>query len=355
LANILEISTQEKDLNKILTKLFQSGRINFLIGSGASVPAIKVASGTEKEIQELFVSGEELEANQKIWDFLTDIQIPNDYLISGEVENLPDENDVEKIISALNNYKDFINNIETILIERRTNLLPKQANIFTTNYDLFFEKASESFSSLNLNDGFLRTPNLKSQHTFSSKNFHSATYNSGNLYNYKVEIPSLNLVKLHGSLSWKNEDDNIIFTNEIRDFPDESATLEELQEYNNSFALVLPRKAKFEQTLLDRTYYDLLRIYANELDKENTLLVTFGFSFEDEHIYDITKRALKNPTLRLLLFSYTKRNASQFQAKFNGFNNVTIVSPTGTEKINFTKFNSLLRNIMNYQETSHVI
>ena len=35
----------------------------------------------------------------------------------------------------------------------------------------------------------------------------------------------------------------------------------------------------FEQTILDQTYYDLLRIYTNELDKENTLLIAEGFSF----------------------------------------------------------------------------
>ncbi len=49
---------------------------------------------------------------------------------------------------------------------------------------------------------------------------------------------------------------------------------------------------------MDSTYYELLRIYNNELDREGTLLVSFGFSFGDKHILDITRRALKNPTLR---------------------------------------------------------
>ena len=59
------------------------------------------------------------------------------------------------------------------------------------------------------------------------------------------------------------------------------------------FYMILPKKDKFKETLLNRVYYDMLRIYANELDKENTLLITNGFSFDDEHILDITKRALK--------------------------------------------------------------
>ena len=35
---------------------------------------------------------------------------------------------------------------------------------------------------------------------------------------------------------------------------------------------------KFGETVLERYYYDLLRIYANELDRNNALLLVFGFS-----------------------------------------------------------------------------
>ena len=55
---------------------------------------------------------------------------------------------------------------------------------------------------------------------------------------------------------------------------------------------------------MDSTYYELLRIYNNELDREGTLLVSFGFSFGDSHILGITKRALKNPTLKLVAFAF---------------------------------------------------
>ncbi|MGH9772965.1 MAG: SIR2 family protein, partial [Candidatus Acidiferrales bacterium] len=89
-----------------------------------------------------------------------------------------------------------------------------------------------------------------------------------------------------------------------------------------NYAVILPQVTKFKTTLMDRTYYELLRIYANELDRENTLLVAFGFSFSDEHIRDITRRALENPTLRLIAFSHSNKDRQAFARMFGEYNNV---------------------------------
>ncbi len=101
---------------------------------------------------------------------------------------------------------------------------------------------------------------------------------------------------------------------------------------------------------MDRTYYDLLRIYANELDKENTLLVAFGFSFQDEHIRDITVRALKNPTLRLVVFAYDSSAEKSLTKLFKGYSNVDIYSAEGTNKIDYSAFIKALDEILNPQE-----
>lgn len=45
-------------------------------------------------------------------------------------------------------------------------------------------------------------------------------------------------------------------------------------------------------------------MYSNELEKQNTLLIAFGFSFRDEHILEITRRSLINPSLLLYAFYY---------------------------------------------------
>lgn len=70
------------------------------------------------------------------------------------------------------------------------------------------------------------------------------------------------------------------------------------------FLIVNPTKEKFSDTLLNKNYYELLRIFSNELEKENSLLVVNGFSFRDEHILDLVKRSMVNPSLKILIFVY---------------------------------------------------
>ena len=41
----------------------------------------------------------------------------------------------------------------------------------------------------------------------SISNFFNVLYSTGNLYNYQVEIPAINLIKLHGSLNWETKDE----------------------------------------------------------------------------------------------------------------------------------------------------
>ncbi|MGH2509214.1 MAG: SIR2 family protein, partial [Ktedonobacteraceae bacterium] len=110
-------------------------------------------------------------------------------------------------------------------------------------------------------------------------------------------------------------------------------------------AVVLPQAAKFRETLMDRTYYDLLRIYANSLDRENTVLITFGFSFGDEHIRDITMRALKNPTLRLMIFAFNSAARDSFAKMFQQYSNVEIVARGDEEELHFDCFNELLSDL----------
>lgn len=76
-------------------------------------------------------------------------------------------------------------------------------------------------------------------------------------------------------------------------WPDTLRKVEDfVNEYNN-LHIINPTKEKFEETLLSNVYYDLLRMYSNELEKNNTVLFVFGFSFKDEHIYSITKCIIK--------------------------------------------------------------
>lgn len=322
-----------KDKYKLESAL-QSSSINLLIGSGASAEAIKPLGNIEKEINDFIQKGQQSEATTKKLEFIESVRIPTNQLISDEF--------VEKNNKVIGYYSTLLQNLTRMLIRRKTQLLPTQATIFTTNYDLFIEKAAENQQEMRLNDGFSRIPSLRNRFEFSPQNFFETTYSSGNLYDYKVEIPSINLIKLHGSFSWKRDDEVILYQVKTTDELHSEPTKEDIENYIKQFAIVLPQQDKFQETVLDRTYYDLLRIYSNQLDRKNALLIVFGFSFADEHICDITRRALKNPTLKMIIFSYTADDADKFDEKFKGFSNVEIVKPPRDSWLGFEKFNSTL-------------
>lgn len=338
MARIKELDSPNNDIGSSLARSFQSARVNFLIGSGASCLAIPIVGNLEQEIADLFNGGLEEEARSRMYDFLASIQEPTNKLIQGIDD--PQNN------STLEQYRNCLGVIEIMLRERRTDLLPKQATIFTTNYDLFIEQASAAFSTLNLNDGFIRVPRLDKRVEYSSRMFFTQTYNIGNVYDYEVEIPSINFVKLHGSVSWTKDGDDVLCQIRNRDLLPAGSPRADIRDFVESYAVVLPQTTKFRTTLMERTYYELLRIYANELDKANTLLITFGFSFGDSHILDMTKKALKNPTLKLVAFAFNAADRDAFAAKFDSNNNVDIVAPPAGEEIDFQRFNDLLRGVL---------
>jgi hypothetical protein len=96
--------------------------------------------------------------------------------------------------------------------------------------------------------------------------------------------------------------------------------------YESELAIINPTKKKLNTTVLDVNYYDQLRMYCNELEKNNTILIAFGFSFNDEHIRQMTLRSLKgNPTLNLIIFSYDADATEAYASHFQFCENVTII------------------------------
>lgn len=335
----------KNDKNEIeyFQRIFQSANINFLIGSGASKPAINVLGDIENKLQN-YIEIEDEESYFNVAEkFLTDIWSVIDTLLERNKGIDLDDVKMSQMELTQENYIKFISILENILIKRRTGLLPRRANIFTTNYDLFIEDAATYRHNLILNDGFTHRKNIYNEYIYDSKSFYRSIYNTGNFYNYSVELPTINLIKLHGSLSWKKEGDDVYY----KIPPIKPIRFEDSQnqkDWVNQHALVLPRKEKFKETVLENIYYDLLRTYSNELDKEGTLLIVFGFSFADEHIELLTKKALRNTTLKLMIFAYNESSTKSYNDKFKDFANVEIVY-LKDEDMDLEKFCSILEII----------
>ena len=347
----------------------QDSNINFLFGSGMSAGYLEILGNIENLLTEL---------DKKVFDdekqkALIRASILNKYF-EGVIEkntNILDEISTDpKLASTLNSYKTFFKTLNQLILLRRNKLLSKQVNIFTTNIDIFLEKAVEEVG-LESNDGFGK--GFKPKYDLS--NFKKSIFQKSLHFDNSSEIPVFNILKIHGSLTWKYDGGNIYFdstleqtkmlkitsksdlievitedikSNEKDDLESliakiPASTIDEtkfssfLEEYDK-LSIVNPTKGKFQQTVLDQKYYDLLRIYANELERENTLLFVMGFSFADEHIRDLTIRvANSNPTLMIYIFAYTTDARGELEKVLDIENNVknkniVIVSPTQSEQ-----------------------
>lgn len=334
MARICALDTSPDPVTRDLTRALQSGHLHFLIGSGASHPAIPLAGDIEATIDTHLRVGNNAEADALLYQLLSSVQSPTNRLVAGTPT--ADES------ATLECYSTLLRTIERILLERRSTVIGKQALLFTTNYDLFLDVAALRCESAVVNNGFDKALTIDGAAVYSSRRFLTTTYDTGNFYDYRVERPSINLVKLHGCLTWQRTGEHIFRRPAHCDIPAPDADDAVKRAFVDRQSIVLPQASKFNTTILDRTYYELLRFFANTLDKENSLLIAFGFSFRDEHILHVIRRALTNPTLRILAVAYDHTSRDDLSTRFAAHNNVVIVSTDDGTPIDFRRFNELL-------------
>lgn len=156
-------------------------------------------------------------------------------------------------------------------------------NIFTTNYDQYNEKALDSLG-FHYNNGFsgsyLRkfNPNTYNYVYVENMNLHRDVW--GRVSSF------FNLYKIHGSINWVIEDDEVI------EKPVELC--------NDERVLIYPTPQKDRSTLMT-PYSDLMRNMHQELIKNNSVLITLGYSFSDDHINRIILNGLSNPSFKLIV------------------------------------------------------
>jgi len=349
MADIIELT--QANTSAFLDKLrdaVQSARLNFLMGAGASAPTIKMVGDVEAQIDALTGDGNIKEATKVAAEFLAGFTDVTKELQAGD--------EGEEVAQNLAEYVGFLNAIESTLVERQNSLLVRQATIFSTNYDLYLERASDFLPNLILNDGFDRRPSLSGRIRFRSEKFFDSVFHTGRRYEYRAELPSINLVELHGFLSWQPTETGFEFQNWDTSAVDAAALIggdDSDHAIVSSAGVILPSLAKHQLATLEETYYEQLRIFANELDVENCLLISFGFSFSDRHITTLLKRALRNPTLWLVIPCYFLDDAERIEQTFAGFHNVSILKPSTHGEFNFSWLNVLLARLTNENGNSN--
>lgn len=329
---------------KQIRKAIDSANINFLLGSGLSKPYLDTLNEIEEYLSDSSKTEAEIILKKK--EYFTKVMLGNLNLIDGKPETNKD--------AVLENYKNFYKILNNILLRRENSILTKQVNVFTTNIDVFSEMALEE-TGVEFNDGFHGRFNP----VFNLGNFKKSYFQKSLHYENTSEIPVFNIIKLHGSLNWKFDTskakihlDRTLDTVRIIDSSISKTTF--VKEFDK-LIVVNPTKEKFKDTLIKQYYYDLLRIYSNELEKENSILFVMGFSFADEHIKDLTERvAGSNPTLKIYIFAYDKSSIIFEKMKTEAKNrNIEVLTPTQGTVNDFKSLNSeIFDKIISLNESS---
>lgn len=314
-----------------IKEVIQSSHLNFLVGAGLSNPFLPLLSDIENRLSKETKKVERIKIKK---EYFKKVMIPNLDIVFDNID-ASRRSDFELTHKA---YKNFFEQIGHILLKRKNTILSKQANIFTTNIDIFMETVLEE-NSLEYNDGFSGRLNP----TFSLSNFKKSIQKRSLHFENISEIPVFNLMKMHGSLTWEKSGNKICFS-KLKHF-DKSLLDKRGKSFENKYgklAIVNPEKKKLEESVIDVTYYELLRMYSSELEKENAVLFVMGFSMEDEHIREITIRtADSNPTLKIYIFCHGKDKDSKIKKKMCieklRYSNIEIIEPDDNEQGN--KFN----------------
>lgn len=320
-----------KEIEPWLTALFQSERLNLLVGSGLTISQEIIAKEKCTNFMECMnfdvfsdqikkSAGEKAKQNGREKPNIEDqMNVANTLLEGLNVYIQEEDNNKEELKDKLKLQKNIEENLENFVTkilsvektifdnkeETKKYLIPflmsfasrssakERLHIFTTNYDRVIEWGAE-LTGLRLIDRFIG--NIEPI-------FHSSRLNIDMHYNppgIRGEPRYLEGVsyftKLHGSLDWSYRDGKVKRTplpfgqNEYKTSPKEQC-------------LIYPNSAKDQQTT-NYPYSELFRDFATAVCRPNTTLVTYGYGFGDNHINRVIEDMLTIPSTHLVIISY---------------------------------------------------
>lgn len=159
--------------------------------------------------------------------------------------------------------------------------------VFTTNYDHFSELAMDRLGIPYAN-GFSGVVERR----FNPAIFRYALAEQLDVASRKWTAVDafVYLCKLHGSVTWTEDDHGLFPIKEV--WPPESTNQ----------MLIYPTPAK-QNSSLGSPYADLFREFQSRIVREQSVLITAGYAFGDEHLNNIIYQALTIPTFRLVIFA----------------------------------------------------
>lgn len=327
-----------------LTSLFQSEHLSLLVGSGLTTAVQFDACGSAdngmSKTSEFTVYSDEIEkaavdsakkSGRNIANIEDRIRVANEVLNGLKVLQYSDDasdistkldtlrSDLENVIK---NFTDNISVIEASIMSadslRRETAINKlvlflmsfasrtgtrdRLNIFTTNYDRLIE-AGADVAGLRLIDRFV---GVLSPIFRSSRMDVDMHYNPPGIRGEPRYLEGVaRFTKLHGSLDWINVGEDIRRIG----LPFGAKTIQPFLEtagFDASYSslMIYPNSAKDRETA-EYPYVELFRDFASALCRPNSTLVTYGYSFGDDHINRVIRDMLTIPSTHLVIIDYS--------------------------------------------------
>ncbi len=291
-------------LKNEMAQYLQMDNLSFLLGAGCSsnivadketgIPGMEVLYKSFFESNPTFeIAGKEMKGEydgnlEKMLEAMGAVQVAN------QIQSIDSEID-EKILYVQGFLRDQIKEgtkskqVKEIYKTFYSKITQKSRkapiSVFTTNYDLFNEMALDELG-FPYNNGFSGTYRRK----FNPISYNYLYVENMNLHKdvWERVASYFNLVKLHGSISWVNRD-NEIWEHDYKEIKSDETVM------------IYPTPLKDRSTLMV-PYSDLFRTMENRIVQKNSALVVLGYSFSDEHINRVILNGLSVPSFRLVVF-----------------------------------------------------
>lgn len=334
--NVVSYKELRQRIEPWLTSLFQSEHLSLLVGSGLThavhhLATMKCAAGMsaltlssyKAEINQAAEKASE-SAGRKKGNLEDQLRVANELLRGLEILQKKDEADALReelqagvlaltksilaseasIAIADHEQRDqAFNTLVTFLMSfaSRTGVRDR-LNIFTTNYDRLIEAGAE-LAGLHLLDRFLGKlmPIFRSSRLDLDMHYNPPGIRGEPRYLEGVA----RYTKLHGSVDW------VQTSKDIRriGLPFGAASVEPYLQAPGLIGatahelMIYPNAAKDRETA-DYPYVELFRDLAAAVCRPNSTLVTYGYSFGDEHINRVIRDMLTIPSTHLVVISY---------------------------------------------------
>lgn len=280
------MSVSEKEIIDRLPDWIAEKKTSFLFGSGTSVPGMPLMGDFKNADGSIDKDG-----------LLKEIVRRNKFLLNAQIKEGVFEEKTKDILNTLSVYKKFIDVLLDVLSNVNSRECHKNINIFTTNYDLFIEKAIDVIYENGESVPFIFNDGARGyfKRLLDNSNFDTTTAYKGRFDNYINELPSINLAKIHGSVNWNMQSDDVI---------------QVCDQVVDDGEMVEPDGNEPKNTTLKKHYYEMLRFFEYEMSEDGgaagngSLLIVHGFSFGDKHIARALKRALENRGLLVIIVAY---------------------------------------------------